>query len=269
MKAISSPAIRAKRFISRSAYAIGSITGLERPLAAAICYHSVGTEKGYLSVPLERCITEIQKIRDIATIVPLSDLKTNRSRYAKSTISITFDDGYKNFLTIAPFFKRNKIPVTLFVLSNPEQADRARMGNILPLLTAKDIRLLAQQGIDIGSHSQTHRDLTAISREDLRTELIESKKSLERITGKPVRHFAYPNGSYNKYVMDEARNVGYDSAWTVESGHVTKAANPFALPRIVITKNHDISEFPAVYSASVHSIRAVIRDVSSRFGSYL
>ena len=60
-----------------------------------------------------------------------------------------------------------------------------------------DILILAEEGHDIGSHSINHKKLSKLSDEEMKYEIIESKKCLEK-NGIDVTSFSFPyNDGYN------------------------------------------------------------------------
>ena len=63
-------------------------------------------------------------------------------------------------------------------------------------LTSEDIQSLDLEPlITIGAHTHTHPSLKAITAEEVKFEMLDSKQLLEKILGHPVNHFAYPYGS--------------------------------------------------------------------------
>ena len=63
--------------------------------------------------------------------------------------------------------------------------------------------------IDIESHSFLHNNLGNISLENAIEELYVSKKYLENLLQREVKHLAYPDGSYTRELIDEAFKLGY------------------------------------------------------------
>ena len=53
-------------------------------------------------------------------------------------------------------------------------------------------------GHEIGSHGLVHQDLTTLSQEEARREIVDSKKQLEDDFGQPIKHFCYPYGAWNQ-----------------------------------------------------------------------
>ena len=56
------------------------------------------------------------------------------------------------------------------------------------------VRALAAAGMDIGSHTRTHRVLQTVPEAELAAELAGSRADLEAVLGRPVRAIAYPVG---------------------------------------------------------------------------
>jgi len=84
-------------------------------------------------------------------------------------------------------------------------------------LTWDQVRLMKRDGIDFGSHTVTHPFLSRLTREQVKWEVVESKKRIEGELQSPVQYFAYPNGreedigAWNKELL---REVGYRAALT-------------------------------------------------------
>jgi peptidoglycan/xylan/chitin deacetylase (PgdA/CDA1 family) len=63
--------------------------------------------------------------------------------------------------------------------------------------------------VEIGSHGISHVSFTALTEEELATELIESKTYIEQTINGPVVAVAFPFGLYNKTVLAHAEAAGY------------------------------------------------------------
>jgi peptidoglycan/xylan/chitin deacetylase (PgdA/CDA1 family) len=103
------------------------------------------------------------------------------------------------------------------------------------MLTESMIRTLSEQHIEIGAHTVSHPILTSLADANARQEITESKRQLERIIGKPVRYFAYPNGKqgmdFDKRHVLMAKEAGFAAAFTTAHGAATSAHDQFTLPR--------------------------------------
>ena len=90
------------------------------------------------------------------------------------------------------------------------------------IMTWDQIRNLAQAGMDIESHSRTHRVLQTMDDADLRAELSGSRQDLEAQLGRPIRAIAYPVGRRlghgSERIRAEISAAGYRIGLTNKSG---------------------------------------------------
>ncbi len=87
--------------------------------------------------------------------------------------------------------------------------------------------------MEIGNHSRSHPNCDVLtSDEELEEEIFLSKKEIEDKIGRPVKHFCYPSGSYNKGVSEKVRQSGCQSAVTINMGFVDNNSDLFQLNRI-------------------------------------
>lgn len=89
--------------------------------------------------------------------------------------------------------------------------------NRVSYLRPDQIKFLADNGFEIGSHGMTHSLLTAeyMNESKINFELKQSKIYFEGITGKPVNSFCFPSGRYNSRTIELAREIGYKSTCLV------------------------------------------------------
>lgn len=77
---------------------------------------------------------------------------------------------------------------------------------------------IASRGFEIGTHSDTHPQMSKLSAEKCRAELETSCRKLNEITGLPVKVFRPPFGDYNNRLIDVATELGlYTIQWSVDS----------------------------------------------------
>ncbi len=134
---------------------------------------------------------------------------------------LTFDDGYRdNFTHAFPLLKKFAFPAVIFLVT-----DRQRRTNFWdadepqePLMCDAEIREMSAAGIEFGSHTVSHADLTCCSEEELRCELSDSKKTLEELLGKKITSLAYPYGRVNETVKTAAAEAGYSFGIAADSG---------------------------------------------------
>ncbi len=125
-------------------------------------------------------------------------------------IILTFDDGYSNFYENAfPELKKRQMKAVSYVITGYDSSD---------YLSQERMKELDLYGIEIGSHTISHPDLTKISLEKLKLELTNSKSTLEQILGHDVISFCYPAGKQSSGVVSAVREAGYLYATTTKYG---------------------------------------------------
>ncbi len=102
-------------------------------------------------------------------------------------------------------------------------------------LSWSDVAFLAQNNIEIGSHSISHPKLTELSPAELTHELVESKRILEQKTSMPMTALSYPYGRHNAIVEQAAADLGYTYAMSTALGRNTFtdiSDHPYSLKKI-------------------------------------
>lgn len=82
-------------------------------------------------------------------------------------------------------------------------------------LTWEMIGKMHRGGITIGSHTRSHTLLTSESLESAAAQLCDSKTALESQLKCRVRHFAYPDGRFNRAVVQAVHSTGYRFAYSI------------------------------------------------------
>jgi peptidoglycan/xylan/chitin deacetylase (PgdA/CDA1 family) len=111
------------------------------------------------------------------------------------------------------------------------------------LLSAAQLRLLAEEGLTIGSHTCTHVRLPEVPPDEARREIASSKDELESMIGREVRHFAYPYGLFSEAVREMVVSAGYHSACSTRSGFNRPGEDPFLIRRIDIAGTDKLWQF--------------------------
>ena len=146
---------------------------------------------------------------------------------AKAVV-ITFDDGYADFYRYAfPILSEYGFSATVFVITGLMKPQRMSFKGT-ECLTLSEVRELHSQGISIGSHTVSHRDLRLLKQDEVENELSGSKKSLEDALGAPVKSFAYP------FAFPEA-----------DRGFVSQAGRPAEQVWLRARRNHHPGDGPA------------------------
>jgi glycosyltransferase involved in cell wall biosynthesis/peptidoglycan/xylan/chitin deacetylase (PgdA/CDA1 family) len=131
-------------------------------------------------------------------------------------VLITFDDGYADIADYAlPVLKRYGFGGAVFLVTGriggTNAWDEQQGSAAHRLLTEDQIRRWSQQGIEFGSHSRTHPDLTKLDAQRLADEVEGSRDDLAEIIGARPCSFAYPFGTWNEPVLESVRRT-YDLA---------------------------------------------------------
>ncbi|MET8174441.1 polysaccharide deacetylase family protein [Streptomyces clavifer] len=200
-----------------------------------LTYHSVSdpTDDPYgITVSAERLDEQLTWLRRRGlTAVGVAALLRGRAAGRRGQVGLTFDDGYADFLDEAlPVLARHGCTATVFVLPGLPGGSNAwdPLGPRRPLLTEDGIRAAAGAGMEIGSHGMRHRDLTALSDDELRAETHGSREAIRRLTGTEPAGFCYPYGTADRRVLASVRDAGYAYGCALAPGPLL---GPLALPR--------------------------------------
>ena len=80
------------------------------------------------------------------------------------------------------------------------------------------VKKIYDNGFEIGTHSNTHPDMTKLSSEDQKFELQTSMNLIKNITGENVKIFRPPFGAYNDSLINVAESLGLTTIqWDVDS----------------------------------------------------
>lgn len=90
--------------------------------------------------------------------------------------------------------------------------------SLAAVLSWKELRQLAQQGVTLGAHTVTHPMMTRLSPEEIQREIVQSLEDLRRETGAAPPVFCYPSGGHDDTVVDILRAQGILAAFTTLDG---------------------------------------------------
>lgn len=103
------------------------------------------------------------------------------------------------------------------------------------MMRSEQVLELHRMGMQIGAHTVSHPILARLPREEARTEIVQSKRTLEAIVSAPVTLFAYPNGKpgedYAPESVELAREAGFAAAVSTQPGVSDRKTDPFQLKR--------------------------------------
>jgi peptidoglycan/xylan/chitin deacetylase (PgdA/CDA1 family) len=203
-----------------------------KPGDRVLLYHAVDTkldqDAAGISVPFDLFEKQIALVNDFFKVIALSSKNyfENLSPQ-KLSVSICFDDGFKDNLTkAAPILLKYNIPFSVYVTTSFIK------DNSSLYLTPLQLReLSALSGVTIGSHGVTHVHLANCNDATLWEELHGSKCYLEDLLGKTIDSISYPYGSVDRKVVENVKKAGYQMGSCSVPGVNNAESDPFLLYR--------------------------------------
>ncbi|MCU1268094.1 MAG: polysaccharide deacetylase [Acidobacteria bacterium] len=178
-----------------------------------LVYHTISEPAvalpGDIDISREKFARQLQWLARRRQVVRLAETLSGTS---KRLTAITFDDGYRDNLTVAlPLLEKFELPMTLFVTAGFV----GREG----YLSRDELREMSRHPlITIGAHGLWHRHFTLLDAAEARHEMMESRSQLESITGLDVDLMAWPYGECNVELEALSKECGYRAAWSVWKG---------------------------------------------------
>lgn len=172
----------------------------------------------------------------------------------KKYFAITFDDGYQdNYYNAWPLLQKYKLKATIFVTTgyiNKNEPFWFDLKNFTEFqkedycLTEGQIKELAAAGMEFGSHTVDHYELTSLDVAQLKHQLRDSKKTLEKIIDKRVEVICYPRGKADLPVIDAAAEAGYKIGIVTRNRETAKLPESLlALDRISLYEHNSYRDF--------------------------
>jgi peptidoglycan/xylan/chitin deacetylase (PgdA/CDA1 family) len=202
-----------------------------------LMYHSVSESGGPLTVPPRELEGHLDFLRSAGfatvTLRDVLDAQDGRRELPRHPIVLTFDDGYDDALSeVLPRLQARGQKGTFFIVSGFCAHDAAhrvsRSGR--SHLTWPEVIALRDAGMEIGSHTVSHRNLTSLPMADLRAELEHSRAVLQEYLGAPVEFFAYPYNLHMRWVRRAVERAGYRGAVVGAKGN----SDPLTLQRLTM-----------------------------------
>ncbi|MCG8582526.1 MAG: polysaccharide deacetylase family protein [Bacteroidales bacterium] len=185
---------------------------------------------------------------------------------------ITIDDGWKQNFDLIPVIKKFNIRPTIFltaklidthrkfwwtVCSPKDNQALKKVSNQqrLSILKEKydyypekiyeDIRQTLNQEevikmseyVEFGLHTCYHPILTQCTYDEKEKEIIESKQVIEKMIGRPIDSFAFPNGNYDDKDLEILNDAGIRIARTVKTGWNDVNRHPLQLRNTGVSDN--------------------------------
>jgi peptidoglycan/xylan/chitin deacetylase (PgdA/CDA1 family) len=162
-------------------------------------------------------------------------------------VGISFDDGYKNNLQNAlPVLLKNNFTATCYAVSSMMGGTNSWDSGLVAeksLMTVADWRTWLTSGMDVGSHTRTHADLTKLTTDESVDQIVNSKNELQDTLGCEVRHFCYPYGRFDATHIEQVRQAGYVTATTTRRGRVHVSDDLMILRRVLVAQATHLLNF--------------------------
>ena len=190
------------------------------------------------------------KISTIITLTILLFLLVVNSVFStninqRKQVIICFDDGYYSVYKYAyPILKQYHIPITFALITSYLDNGAARpYGSGYLYMNRNEVKEMVDSlNIEIAGHSVTHRDLTKLSTEEARYEILDSKKVLDSIFNQETITFVYPYGAVNHHIVDLTKAAGYKLGRSIRWGEVNLWVDRYLLPIKEIRMSTPIEE---------------------------
>ena len=183
------------------------------------------------------------------------------------TVVVTFDDAYRSVGEVAaPVLARHGLPGTVFAPTRFIGTERPmswpgidhHVGGpheheLVPH-SWEELRGLAQNGWEVGSHTVGHPHLTRLGDEELADELTASRQAVAEAMGHSCTSIAYPYGDVDGRVVAAARAAGYTAGAALPA--VWHAPRPLETPRVGVYAADDGARLRVKTSRAVRALRA-------------
>jgi peptidoglycan/xylan/chitin deacetylase (PgdA/CDA1 family) len=175
---------------------------------------------GYIVWPLTRLIEKLRA----------------RQSVPDNVLAITFDDAYQSVFTQArKLLQAYGWPYTVFVTTDGID------DNLIPYMSWSQLKTLADEGVEIGNHSQTHGHLAnrlagedSASWEDrVREDIETAQRRIKDELNLTATLFAYPYGEYTRALSAEIETMGL-TGFGQHSGAIGFESDFSALPRFPV-----------------------------------
>ena len=135
--------------------------------------------------------------------LPIYCVKTDENK-----VALSFDAAWGNedTATILDILKKHNVKATFFMTGGWVES------------YPEDVKRILADGHDLGNHSENHKNMSQISDEEKRSELMDVHTKVQELTGYEMFLFRPPYGDYDNNVIKVATDCGYYAIqWDVDS----------------------------------------------------
>ena len=142
------------------------------------------------------------------TIVQQKELPIYCVEKQQPQISISFDAAWGNEDTgkLLEILAKHKVRATFFMTGGWIEK------------YPDDVKAIAAAGHDLGNHSENHKQMSKLSAEECKEEIMKPHEKVKALTGKDMILFRPPYGDYNDTLIQTLRDCNYyPIQWDVDS----------------------------------------------------
>ncbi|MBL8536033.1 MAG: polysaccharide deacetylase family protein [Hyphomonadaceae bacterium] len=223
----------------------------DREVGRILCYHSVGQPvMGVNDVSPKRFARQIELALELGYhFVAPAEIAAGRG--GPKALAVSFDDALKSVLAVAhPVLRAHRIPYSVFIVS--EWSDGNHAWEPERFLSWAELETLKADGVELGSHSATHRDFGRIDAAYAKRELEASRAAIEARLGFAPTTFAIPFGqsmNWTPAAHDAARACGYTTIYA----QAEDTRPPGTIARTFVTHFDDPMIFRALLGGAFDS----------------
>lgn len=222
-----------------------------------VSYHSISPISHRYAITPRTFDGQIAFIKQNYKVIKLNQIPEAFGNDEKGVrqLVVTFDDGFSNFFQFAyPILQKHSIPCTMFLPSgligqyNVWDSKRDFLPKI-EIMNKQELLALKSGGlVDFGSHTIDHVSMRNLSRDEMKRQVVDSKKQLEDLFGFRIYMFAYPYGRLgnvsrlSRKILSES---GYEIAVTARWGTLQSHQNILDLKRIFVDEEDDNEDIRA------------------------
>lgn len=123
-------------------------------------------------------------------------------------VALSFDAAWGNEDTkkILSILKEKKVSVTFFMTGGWIEK------------YPEDVKAIHEAGHELGNHSENHKQMSTLSIEACKEEIMKPHEKVKELTGVEMRVFRPPYGDYNDTLIDAVTECGYHAIqWDVDT----------------------------------------------------
>ena len=184
----------------------------------------------------------------------------------EKVIYLTFDAGYENgnVEKILDVLKAEDIPGAFFILGN------------LMIQNPELVQRMAKEGHLVCNHTYTHKNITTMSAQQIKSELQRLENAYFELTNTPMaKYFRPPEGTFDQKSLQVIKDCGYKTvfwSFAYADWDNRKQMDPEAAMKKILDNLHNgeimlLHPTSATNAAILQDLIVKLKDMGYRFGS--